>query len=591
MDLTHLYPLTQTHKEDLSSLLKIGKTLSYSQTSINLLVGNSLRHHSSRETIKQYLSIIPTLETLEIKGTPKGSSTQYLISFIENFYQTICELQESSETHRIQNIIKETVSNHITSKFQEYLSIVSSTIKQAEKLKYVTILNSWSYLNIDEATASNIFEYLTQVYLQDPRLNYKYESTHIAIYRLLIKSLKTKPSLFESHAVKISLLFKKSQVVCKKYIGNKNNKEKVFLLACEFIFLCLSDINYHGMKDVSLPSLYGKSFYIESYFTYFFKQTYIILKRPNITVKVLIATKDYLINFTRDHEEVFETSLSAVSALLKLAEEPEVIIILIKTINDLFTHASAKIRGKLLIEFILKSKQDFSNKVSSDLICTLVKQVPEENIKSLEKLFSYIHLDLDEDEIHWLVKVVKGFTYCPKSSEIIKSLLLNYKRSIENLRVSNEIIKALISLSEQFPGLIIEEVILTVNELLLIYEKNKWMRGSKQETQSHLQRYFALLPVVKLASKHLTSALSLPKIHDFWFIITHFIHQYSLTEIISVIELNETLQVIASLTPKLFASSFKDSQGLFAQLSQTEQFMQVFAPCLRTELSIFCSKK
>lgn len=78
MELHHVLDLTQFRYKQVFDMFKLEKSLSFTQSQINLLAGNSLLYHSSTKKFKNYLEYLNIISITEIRGFPKEKSQKYL---------------------------------------------------------------------------------------------------------------------------------------------------------------------------------------------------------------------------------------------------------------------------------------------------------------------------------------------------------------------------------------------------------------------------------------------------------------------------------------------------------------------------------
>lgn len=591
MDFIQLHSLSHLRIDDLAELFKVSKNLSFTQSKINLLVGHSLRFHPTSKVVKSYLEFLPLLGCLEIKGLPLPYSLDSLLNYIEIYYNNLAELQQLTQSLRIKQAVIEKLSSFVEENVEKYVKDLTGSLKNSEKSRVLAVINGWNNVEINKSAALHVFDCFFKVYIDESKIGAKNELVLLTIFRMFLKILQNHSQIIEERYEKVVILFKKAQNICRKYITNKSAKEKIFLLACEFIIfiLCQDFIVQNGLEGVKLPTLLGKSYYAESFLCYFLKQTYEVLHRANMATRLLLTVKDCIIEFLGKNLEYLPKTLSMFNGFLKISEEPEMIVTIIKVIQDIFKVSDGKFIKKYLVPYLLICRQELNFKVSSDLIYYGMKLVPEKYLKSLNPLFVNVHLDMEEEEIQWTVKALKGFKTSSKVTEIIKALVLNYKRA-KSQKILNEIIKALASLSENFADIITDEILSTVTELLILSEKNRWIYSSSSYT-ALTTNALTLLSIIKSCKQHISSNFTSSKTSEFWYIISHYHTQYDLNQYISLIDLNETLQILASLTQDFFSSNLKESQSIFTQLSQTDQYIQFFTPKVKAELSGLCSKK
>ena len=220
-------------------------------------------------------------------------------------------------------------------------------------------------------------------------------------FTLILSLLKNHDKLFSKESELVSLMFKKAQSICRKYVQHKTSKEKIYILSCEFIILALTNTHVvnSGLNNITLPAIFGKTCYAESYLSYFFKQTYSLLKRPGIATRLLLSCKDYLLNYLKSNTEYISPALNSFHNQLIISEEPELIATIIKIIHDLFEISSYKIKLHVFIPYLLMVYHELPDNISSKLIYSTISLVPEELFNSLDPLFAGIHTNPDEKSI------------------------------------------------------------------------------------------------------------------------------------------------------------------------------------------------
>ena len=155
----------------------------------------------------------------------------------------------------------------------------------------------------------------------------------------------------------------------------------------------------NGLKNVSLPALFGKTSYAESYIFYFFKQAYTVLKRANTAKRLLLSTfKDFVI-FLQNNPEYILPTLNSFHEQLKQVNEAEVVSTILCYYYELFKTSSLEIQSTVFVPHLLMSFQDLPKTISSELIFSTIKLVPDELFNSLEPLFSFIHTSNDKNDI------------------------------------------------------------------------------------------------------------------------------------------------------------------------------------------------
>ena len=573
-------------------MLKISKHLSYTQARKTLLVGKSLELETSSKKIKHYISFLDIIDEIEIRGLAQDLCTRYLQEFIENYFKSLDNILQNSGSSRIKDLVSNTLTTHITEKAELYLNELVTKYKQKEITKVSMIISSWSCLKLSSNISEFLLEILCKHYFDGKKVNLKYERLHLIAFTFFINILKNHQKLMWKHREKTSLIFLKAQSICRKYIQHKNSKERLYILSCEFIVLAVTNtkIIESGLKNITFPAIFGKTCYAESYISYFFKQTYLTLKRSNIAVSLLLRTKEYLIAHLTENQEYIAPALESLKDFLKVAEEAEVKSALIALNHELFSISKPNIISSICIPYIQTCYHEQTKKTSADLISSVIPLVPQKLIKNLDPLFSSVFSSLDQENIMWIKKVAKGLPWT-KISEIADNLLIIYVNSYENTEICSEILCIMVELAVNSPEGLLEKITRGVTELLLLHEKLLWVRNQKQDSEIIISRAFSLLSIAINCAGRSFFYSDYSSMNEFWCIIIHFHIQYPLKDIISIADLNESLDVIAKITPYLLKSDQKEMPSVFLHLFQAPNYTKSFLPKLKSYLSQVCSKR
>lgn len=608
MELTHLHSLLQYRHAEVLSCFKVTKSLSPTQAQLNLLVGTALRNETSTDKVKEYLSFLDIMDSLEIKGLPHDTGERILQQFIESYFKTLKEIVRNNTNDSVKELVYEKLHEFVERSAEKHLSELIKKFKSDEMIRASLVLAGLGHVEMQYRTAESIFVKSAEGYLNSPMISLKYEKPHLVAFSLFISLLKSHSRLFKKRLGLISSLFRKAQGICKKYIQKKMFKETIFLLCCEYIILCLTNnkVISKGLKNVKLPGIFTKTCYAESYLSYFFNQTYHVLKNCRTTTKLLMGTKDHLITYLKSNHEYISPALNSFYEHLKCAEDTALLSIIIRIIRDLFEISPIDVRNDIFVPYILLCFRDLDKKVSADLIGMIIKFVPKEFLKNLDSIFSLGHKSFSEENVVWIKKVVKEMEQGPQLEEICKSLVIMYQILYKDQRMSGEINNTLLAFAERFPNFLLAEVLKASCEMLLQHEKNNWVKNIKEDSEKLMVKALSLLSISHKCILNCSSPIKISKLNEFWAIVTHFQRQYKSKECISLSQNNENLCTIAKITPNILRKDHKDNEinkdsidyrdnreipTLFLHLFEAQQYQKVFLPELKTYLSKFCSKK
>jgi hypothetical protein len=568
MDLAYLYPLIEYRIDDLISSLKVQKSLSLTQSRLNILAGRCLRFITSSRPVKTFLSFLDIIDSVEIKGLPKNISFAYTTDFIQEYFTALQNTVQHSNTSRVKDLILAKICEHVCSKAEVFIDELICRQKRSEKSKHASILYGYTNLTLSYKASEFLFCILTDKYFST-KLNLKHEEPHSVTFQMSINLLKSTPDLFLNHKAKVAMLFKKAQGICRKYIQHKTTKDRLYLLSCEFIVCTLTnaEVAVTGLPGISLPATFGKTCYAESYLSYFIRQTYMILKRASVTARLLMCTQTSLAGFMEENQNYLSAALGTMHSTLKVAEEP------------------------VFVPYILSCQIDLPRQSSSELIGLVIRLFPESLLKSVDSLLTGIHTGLDEEGVHWITKIAENLPHSTKVLEIVQGMMFVYKTNTNNDTFCAEIVKLLMSIAERFPQLLLEEVIFTASELLIGYEKQVWIRNNERNSEELRDKGLGLLHVGRICANKGALAKDSNKMAEFWTIISHILIQYPVKDFTSPIDLNENLVSIAKSTPIMMTQDSKSLSTLFTRLSQADQYSKVFFPKLKGFLSSFASKK
>lgn len=593
MELVQLHGLLQCRGNSLFELFKLVKSLSYTQAQINLLVGRSLPFQASVKKMTKYLGYLNIIEDIEIRGFTLEKSTVFIQEFISGYYKTLENLHQNPHNNRVKEIILSQITAHVLEKADVYLQDLICKYKAKAPSRNSMILQAWTCLELSYNSAKYLFTTCCKWYLKSKKISLKYERTHCIVFALVINLLKNHQKLIWKKREQISGMFIKSQSFCRKYIEHKISKEKIFLLSCEFIILTVSNVKIlkSGLKNVSFPVTFGKTSYAESYISYFFKQTYGILKRPTISIRLILQSKSYLLSYLKSNTEYITPALNSFQSCLQVSEERDLQKAFILVIHELFQIASAELRENIIIPYVLMCYHELSKHAAADLIHSILPLVPEHMLKSLDPIFTLTRSNPEQSQVAWVRKISKGLTSQQKAFEILDDLLIIYSSSYNSKEICNEIVKTLYVFTQNFSNAVIGKVVITVVELLVLHEKLLWIRNQTHDSEMIILAAFALLNVTKSCMEKNKKNLDFQVMNMFWCIVTHFQLQYPLEDLVSIRDLNENLQGLAKVTPNLFQLEQKDLNSVFLHLFQAPNYTKVFLPKLKTYLASICSKK
>jgi hypothetical protein len=593
MELNHLNEMLQYKSKEVLKMFKLTKSLTYTQAQINLLVGECLLYEPSTRKTKEYLEYLDILDLVNIKGLPGKISDNYLYGWIQSYYKSLEKILHHSRGTKVKDLVANKINEFVRLSFDKYAEVCIKNYKAQENNRFIAILDAWASFAFPYSTSKFLFKKFCGIYLNEHKISLKYEKIHLLLFSTIITVLKSHPQLFKKQIKIVSKLFCKAQSTCKKYILHKINKEKVYLICCEYIILTLSnpDVISLGLVDVTLPAIFSKTCYAESYLLYFFKQTYTVLQRPSIATRLLLCAKDYLMSYLRHHTEYISPALSSFHENLKISQEPELIATLVGCISDVFNLSDFDTKANVIVPYLFLCFNDLPKKISSEIFQLALTGLTEDLYRSLGSVFSKVYSVVDEDNIIWIKKVAQSIPPGPSAAEVIKNLNLSYINYYTDDTICQELSKTFTVFADLFPADMILEIINTICEMLILHEKHAQIKHNPSESKKIISKAFGLLNIAKICCIKNPLIKKSHKMLKFWCLITHFKVHYTLNHYISVIELDENLEILSKITPYLLSSTENHFPSVFLHLFQSQSYSKGLETKLKSYLASIVSKK